>query len=203
MTADAAPVLLDLATAGPDAYKLRALRGYIRIARQFVLPDEERLAMCKQALATAKQPAEQKMVLGILQRYPSVAGLKMAIDAEKTPALKEEARNVALAITAKLGAKAPEAKALLEKLDFGTAKVEILKATYGAGTTQKDVTEALKKHAAGLPLITLPGDNYNATFGGDPAPGVAKQLKVQYKLNDKTGEATFAENALIVLPVPK
>lgn len=203
MTADAAPVLLDLATAGPDAYKLRALRGYIRIARQFVLPDEERLAMCKQALATAKQPAEQKMVLGILQRYPSVAGLKMAIDAEKSPALKEEARNVALAITAKLGAKAPEAKALLEKLDFGTAKVEILKATYGAGTTQKDVTEALKKHAAGLPLITLPEDNYNATFGGDPAPGVAKQLKVQYKLNDKAGEATFAENALIVLPMPK
>jgi HEAT repeat protein len=174
MTADAAPVLLELATAGPDAYKLRALRGYIRIARQFVLPDEERLAMCKQALATAKQPAEQKMVLGILQRYPSVAGLKMAIDAEKTPALKEEARNVALAITAKLGAKAPEAKALLEKLDFGTAKVEILKATYGAGTTQKDVTEELKKHAAGLPLVTLPGDNYNAVFGGDPAPGVTK-----------------------------
>jgi HEAT repeat protein len=203
MTADAAPVLLELATAGPDAYKLRALRGYIRIARQFVLPDEERLAMCKQALATAKQPAEQKMVLGILQRYPSVAGLKMAIDAEKTPALKEEARNVALAITAKLGAKAPEAKALLEKLDFGTAKVEILKATYGAGTTQKDVTEELKKHAAGLPLVTLPGDNYNAVFGGDPAPGVTKQLKVQYKLNDKAGEATFAENALIVLPVPK
>ena len=203
MTADAAPVLLDLATAGPDAYKLRALRGYIRIARQFVLPDEERLAMCKQALATAKQPAEQKMVLGILQRYPSVAGLKMAIYAEKTPALKEEARNVALAITAKLGAKAPEAKALLEKLDLGNAKVEIVKATYGAGTTQKDVTEELKKHAAGMPLITLPGDNYNTVFGGDPAPGVTKQLKVQYKLNDKAGEATFAENALIVLPVPK
>ena len=127
----------------------------------------------------------------------------MAIDAEKTPALKEEARNVALAITAKLGAKAPEAKALLEKLDLGNAKVEIVKATYGAGTTQKDVTEELKKHAAGLPLITLPGDNYNTVFGGDPAPGVTKQLKVQYKLNDKAGEATFAENALIVLPVPK
>ncbi len=203
MTADAAPVLLDLATAGPDAYKLRSLRGYIRIARQFVLPEDERLEMCKQALATARQPAEQKMVLGILARYPSVAGLKMAIDAEKTPALKEEARNTALAITAKLGAKAPEAKALLEKLDLGSAKVEIVKATYGAGTNQKDVTEVVKKHAAGLPLITLPGDTYNGAFGGDPAPGVAKQLKVQYKLNDKAGEATFAENALIVLPLPK
>ena len=52
-------------------------------------------------------------------------------------------------------------------------------------------------------LITLPGDTYNGAFGGDPAPGVAKQLKVQYKLNDKAGEATFAENALIVLPLPK
>lgn len=203
MTADAAPVLLDLATSGPDAYRLRALRGYIRIARQFVLPDDERLEMCKKALATARQPAEQKMVLGILQRYPSIPGLKLAIETEKTPALQEEARNTALAITAKLGAKAPEARALLEKLDLGKAKVEIVKATYGAGTTQKDVTETLQKLAAGLPLILLPGDNYNNAFGGDPAPGVNKQLKVQYKLNDKAGEATFAENALIVLPMPK
>ena len=43
----------------------------------------------------------------------------------------------------------------------------------------------------------------NSSFGGDPAPNAVKQLKIQYKINGKAGEATFAENALIVLPMPK
>ncbi len=44
MTADAAPVLLDLAKTAPgDKYRVRALRGYIRIARQFALPEPQRL----------------------------------------------------------------------------------------------------------------------------------------------------------------
>ena len=44
---------------------------------------------------------------------------------------------------------------------------------------------------------------YNAAFGGDPIPGVPKKLKIQYRMNGKFGEATFDENALIILPVPK
>lgn len=209
MTADAAPVLLDLTKSAPgEKFQVRALRGYIRIARQFVLPEPERLQMCEQALAAAKQPAEQKMVLDVLKRYPSLGGLKLALATgrgagEKNAALRDEAQSAALAITAKLGAQAPEAKKLLEQLDLAKVKLEILKATYGAGGNVRDVTEIVRKSAGGLPLITLPQENYNAAFGGDPAPGVMKQLKVQYKLNDKAGEASFAENALIILPTPK
>jgi hypothetical protein len=54
-----------------------------------------------------------------------------------------------------------------------------------------------------MPLITLPSPTYSASFGGDPAPGTAKQLKVQYRINGKAGEASFAENSVIVLPMPK
>ncbi len=82
-------------------------------------------------------------------------------------------------------------------------KVEIVKAQYGAGTKQKDVTAILRKHVGGLPLITLPSAQYNGAFGGDPAPSVVKQLKIQYKIDVKAGEATFAENAAIMLPMPK
>ena len=47
MTVDAGPVLLDLAT-GPEArIKVRALRGYIRLPRQFLMPDAQRVAMCR------------------------------------------------------------------------------------------------------------------------------------------------------------
>ncbi len=64
-------------------------------------------------------------------------------------------------------------------------------AEYGAGSTQKDVTEVLRKQAGDLPLITLASSSYNASFGGDPVPGSVKQLKIQYRINGKTGEASF------------
>ena len=66
----------------------------------------------------------------------------------------------------------------------------------------KDVTETLRKGVSDLPLISLQAP-FNESFGGDPAPGVMKKLKVQYKMNGKAAEATFAENDLIILPLPK
>jgi hypothetical protein len=41
------------------------------------------------------------------------------------------------------------------------------------------------------------------TTGGDPLPGSVKRLKIQYRIKGKVGEASFAENALILLPMPK
>ena len=82
-------------------------------------------------------------------------------------------------------------------------KVEIIKAEYGAGANVKDVTTMLRKHVRDWPLIVLPSSSYNGVFGGDPAPGIVKQLKVQYRMNGKAGEASFQENATIMLPMPK
>jgi len=53
-----------------------------------------------------------------------------------------------------------------------------------------------------VPLIALNAGDYNSSFGGDPAPGVVKRLKIQYRINNKSSEATFAENAMILLPLP-
>lgn len=105
MTADAAPILLELAMAEPGGkFKTRALKGYIRIARQFVLPDAERAAMCRKALAAATAEADRKAVLEILERYPSEATLAVAEEAEKVPGLEGDAKNVANAIRGKLAA---------------------------------------------------------------------------------------------------
>lgn len=103
MTADAAPVLLDLAAAPiGEKYQTRAIRGYIRIARQFVLADAERAEMCTKALAAAKDAADRKSVLEILPRYPSPAMLAIADQALKLPGLEAEAKAAADAIRAKL-----------------------------------------------------------------------------------------------------
>jgi len=106
MTADAAPVLLELATtdkAGP--YRGRALKGYLRIARQFALPEEERAAMCRRALAAARDAADRKAVIEILVRYPHAATLAVAREAVAVPEVAEEAKAAVAAIEAKLGPK--------------------------------------------------------------------------------------------------
>lgn len=204
MTLDAAPVLLDLAKTAPsDKYQVRALRGYIRLARQFSKSDKERAEMCQQALDASGRAAEQQLVLTVLEKYPSPEALQVVIKAKQVPALKEESTRVALAIIQKLGAKAGDTRELLAKIGLDPMKVEIIKAEYGAGDKQKDVTETLKQHAGDLPLITLPSPSYSASFGGDPVPGTVKQLKVQYRINGKAGEASFAEDAIVMLPMPK
>jgi hypothetical protein len=103
MTADAAPVLLELATtdaAGP--YRGRAMKGYLRIARQFALAEPERAEMCQKALAAAKDPADRKAIIEILVRYPHPATLAVAKDAIAMPDVSDEAKAAVTAIEAKL-----------------------------------------------------------------------------------------------------
>lgn len=201
---DAAPVLLDLAKTGPAAqYRIRALRGYLGLVRKFAIPDAERAEMCRTAFGTATQAAEQKLVLDVAKIHPSKEMLTLTIGVMKIPALKEDATEATLVIAQKLGSKGIDVKDMLAGAGLDKVKVEIVKAEYGSGATQKDVTAVLQKQAGDLPLITLTPASYNASFGGDPLPGSVKVLKVSYKINGRAGEASFPENAVIVLPMPK
>ena len=121
----------------------------------------------------------------------------------KVVELKDDATQATLVIAQKLGAKGVDVKDMLNGAGLDKVKLEIVKAEYGSGATQKDVTEMLKKQVGDLPLITLASASYNTSFGGDPLPGGTKQLKIKYRINGKSGETTFAEDALIVLPMPK
>lgn len=203
-TIDAAPVLLDLSKSAPgEKYRTRALRGYIRIARQFVMPEPQRLDMCQQILAATSAKAERGMVLEILKRYPSVGTLQLASRLGDSADLKDEARAAVVAIAQKLGPAGPQVLEALNKAGLEKVKVEIVKAQYGAGSSWKDVTAILRKQAGDSRLILLEGGVSNAGLGGDPAPNQVKQLKVQFRVNGKEGEASFAENALLLLPEPK
>jgi HEAT repeat protein len=200
---DAAPVLLDLAKTAPaEKYQVRALRGYIGLARKFAMPEPDRVGMCQKAMDASSQSAEQKLVLDVLALHPSVEGLTLAIKTMNVPALKEDATRATLVIAQKLSGKV-DVSEQLSKAGLDKVKLEIIKAEYGAGSTQKDVTAILRKQVGDLPLITLASSSYNTSFGGDPASGSVKQLKVQYRINGEAGEATFAENDLIILPMPK
>ena len=85
---------------------------------------------------------------------------------------------------------------------MGAGRITIQKAVYGAvgAGGSADVTRKLTKLInAGSATVAVS----NSNFGGDPAPSVVKQLKIQYKIDGKAGEATFPENAAIMLPLPK
>lgn len=103
MTVDAGPVLLDLAGESGNKFNIRALRGYIRLARQFNMPDADRVNMCRAAWDAAQRPDERKLVLEVMERYPSGGMLALAESAASDAALKDEANRVAAAIRKKLG----------------------------------------------------------------------------------------------------
>lgn len=201
---DAAPVLLHLAKSAPaEKYQVRALRGYVGLVRKFAMSDQQRAEMCETAMLTAIRSAEKQLVLDVLELYPSAETLKVAVDALQDPQLKSRATRATLVIARKLGGKGVNVQKLLAGAGLDQVKLDIVKAQYGAGSAQKDVTEVIRQRASDLPLITLTSASYNASFGGDPAPGTVKQLKIQYRINGKPGEASFPENALIILPMPK
>ena len=203
MTADAAPPLLELSQTMPQGkYQNRALKAYLRILRQFTPADADKSEMGRKAYAAARDNDDRKAVLDAVRRTPTMEMLNLIVAAGATPELKEEARAATATLLSKLTPPTPEAWELAGKLGLSQAQVEITRATYGAGDVQKDVTTPLRKLVGNVPLIPLSAATYTATFGGDPAPGQTKLLTIQYQLDGQAGEASFAEDAEILLPKP-
>jgi HEAT repeat protein len=202
-SADAAPILLELHnTVNDDRLKIRAIRAYIRIARQFDMPDDRRAAMCRTALEIADRDADKRLVLEVLLRYPSEEMQAIALEAAEVPALKEQALLVVMGMASK-GINRAELGKALAQAGHTPVELEIVKAEYGVGEKIKDVTAILRQYAKNYRIIFLPGASYNESFGGDPAQGIVKQLKIKYRIDGKEGEVSLNENATIVLPMPK
>jgi len=201
---DAAPVLLELhRDATDDRLKVRAIRAYIRIARQFDMPAERRAEMCRKAMELAQRDEDKRLVLEVLLRYPTDEMRSIAVEAAKVPALKDEASLILMALAQSKNVNRAELGKALAQAGHQQVKLEIVKATYGAGEKTKDVTEALRHHAKNYRIIFLPGSSYNEAFGGDPAPGTAKQLRIHYRIDGKEGEVLLNENSPVVLPMVK
>jgi HEAT repeat protein len=80
MTADAAPVLLDLAETLPDGkFRDRALKGYLRIARQLAANEAERIAMCRTLLAAARGDGDREIVFEAIKGMPNAAAVRKAV----------------------------------------------------------------------------------------------------------------------------
>jgi len=122
VSAEAAPYLLEIAKEDAEAkYRIRALRGYIRIARQLQLTPEERLAMFREAMSLARRDEERSLALEVLSRIPSAETLSLAVSYLDRPGLKVKAAEVSVSIASRLLAEQPQqvAAAMQAVLDSG------------------------------------------------------------------------------------
>lgn len=102
-TSDAAPALLDLARTAPqEKYRIRALRGYLRVIRQMDLPDSDRLAMFHQAFEAATRSEERLLALETLGRIPTPEALTEAVNQLDDAALRSTACVAAVTIAERL-----------------------------------------------------------------------------------------------------
>jgi HEAT repeat protein len=115
VNADAAPALLEILKNDKDEkFQTRALRGYIRAARQFQLPADAKLAMFNTAMEVSKRDEERKLALEILSRIPSAQTLQIAVSYLDKPVLKDAAGDAAVKISVKIVGS--EAKAVAEAM---------------------------------------------------------------------------------------
>lgn len=79
--------------------------------------------------------------------------------------------------------------------------IKILKASYGTGTNNTDVTASVASHVRdGTLNLTVTPDSLNIT---DPAPGQQKTLDVSYTINNgSTNTQSLKDNEILMLNAP-
>ena len=142
-------------TAPSEKYQVRA---YARLhsSGATILParTSKRAEMCQAALDASSRPAEQQLVLAVLEKYPSRRGAGSRHEANASAGDQGACHASCAGDPAKAGRQGRRrAGDCLSKIGLDPMKVEIVKAEYGAGGKQKDVTETLQKQVRDVPLI--------------------------------------------------
>ena len=109
MMPDGAPVLLELAKTHPaEKYRIRTLRGFIRIVRQLRFADDQRLAYIRAALEVATRPDEKKLAIETLTRVVSIESMNIAVAYLADSAVKQQAAKTIVKLAGSISEKTPE-----------------------------------------------------------------------------------------------
>ncbi|MDO4557359.1 MAG: HEAT repeat domain-containing protein [Planctomycetia bacterium] len=103
---DAAPALLEIARQDEGAaFRTRALRGYIRIARQMAVRDDVRLEMFRTAMELSSRPEERQIAIEILKRIPTIDSFRASAEffGDSDPVVKASAIDNVIGNAWKLG----------------------------------------------------------------------------------------------------
>ncbi|MDO4573746.1 MAG: hypothetical protein Q4D98_00870 [Planctomycetia bacterium] len=121
-----AEVCLKLAREATDEkYRIRGLRSYIRIPRQFNLPEEKKIAMCRTFFDTARRPEDKLLVFDVLKRVISPATAEAAFSYASDEACREAACRCVVTIAKEVKGKSPQMATLLERVLATTSDEEV------------------------------------------------------------------------------
>lgn len=121
-----AAACLKLATdAQGNKYKVRGIRSYIRIPRQFNLPAEQRFAMCKTAFDTATRPEDKALIFEIFKRVVEAKSAAAALEYAQFDEYKEPACEAAVVVAEKVQGTSDELKAAMTKVVATTGNDEL------------------------------------------------------------------------------
>ncbi len=101
-SADAGPAILRLVKNGDPDLKIGALRAYIRVARQFAIPDDRRMAMFREIMTLTERDEERRLALDILKQIRTGESLSIAVGYLDQPALSDQAAKVAVTMSEKM-----------------------------------------------------------------------------------------------------
>jgi len=131
LSADVAKPLGELAESLPPGnYRTRALRAYLRVGRQFDLPDAERLQLCRRGLQLSQRDDERLLVIDILKRNPTIEAGEILVEIANSPHYSRMLKNQSLiglaAVTDKHAeSDSAEMRSLLQRVDFTNAPESI------------------------------------------------------------------------------
>ena len=116
-------------TADSKTHRVLALRGYVRmIGLRKNRPNDEQLAMCKQAMDLAKDADAKRRVLSAIGGIPDGRALEMALPLLSTPDMKVEAAVAVIKIARAIsGGDADGARAAIAKAKTATSNAEVQK----------------------------------------------------------------------------
>jgi HEAT repeat protein len=106
-SAAAGPDILDLIRNGDPELRVGATRAYIRVARQFTIPNNQRMAMFHEIMTLAQRDDERRLALDILKQIRTPQSLSVAVGYLSQPNLCEAAARVAVTMADKMAAKKP------------------------------------------------------------------------------------------------
>jgi HEAT repeat protein len=104
-----------------NKFKVRGLRGYIRLARQFSMSEEQRLQICQEVYDLADRDEDKILIFDVFARNPSLKVLEAAVKYLDNEKFKEKAAESVVAIGEKLQGKSPQIANAMKKVIEKTA----------------------------------------------------------------------------------
>lgn len=85
-----------------NKYRIRGIRSYIRIPRQFNFPVAQKIAMCKTAFDAAGRNEDKVLIFEVFTRMMDIESVNASLDYAKDPNFKDKACSTAVAIAEKI-----------------------------------------------------------------------------------------------------